>query len=122
MVDTLVLQEINTFQVGKEIGQCKWFDDQLGYGFVTVVSDGEYKGIDVFVHHTGVKPKNSTYRTLYKGEYVNLDIYTSDRGLHSATNITGILGGPLMCDMNPNIIRPKTSRSKKPRPVVKISN
>lgn len=82
--------------VGKYIGQCKWFNDTYGYGFVTVC-DGNEKGKDVFVHHTGIKPLNSNYRTLKKGEYLTFDLDTCAKGLQ-AVNVKGINGGPLMCD------------------------
>jgi|TARA_B110000261_G_C13080251_1_gene355663 cold shock CspA family protein len=81
---------------GKYMGNCKWFNHKIGYGFVTVVT-GDKKGKDIFVHHTGVKPKNSNFRTLTKGEYVSLDVEDGKNGLQGI-NITGVLGGPLMCD------------------------
>ena len=82
---------------GQYIGNCKWFNSRIGYGFVTVVSDGDKKGKDIFVHHTGLKPKNSNFRTLSKGEYISLDVEEGTNGLQGV-NITGVLGGPLMCD------------------------
>ena len=85
--------------IGDVIGQCKWFSDKLGYGFITVHSGSE-KGKDIFVHHTGVRPLNSNYKTLKKGEYINFNIIIGDNGLH-AVNVTGIGGGSLMCDIIP---------------------
>jgi len=82
---------------GQYIGNCKWFNSRIGYGFVTVVSEGDKKGKDIFVHHTGLKPKNSNFRTLSKGEYISLDVEEGTNGLQGV-NITGVLGGPLMCD------------------------
>jgi CspA family cold shock protein len=81
---------------GKYVGQCKWFNDTYGYGFITVCDGGE-KGKDVFVHHTGIKPLNSNYRTLKKGEYLTFDLEAGAKGLQ-AVNVRGINGGPLMCD------------------------
>jgi|TARA_B110000259_G_scaffold50571_1_gene59574 cold shock protein len=93
--------EMDTFEqssnYGSYIGNCKWFNSKIGYGFVTVVSDGDKKGRDIFVHHTGLKPKNSNFRTLSKGEYISLDVEDGANGLQGV-NITGVLGGPLMCD------------------------
>lgn len=92
----VVEEENGSKKVGKFVGQCKWFNDLLGYGFVTVC-DGEDKGKDIFVHHSGIMPLNSNYRTLKKGEYLNFDIINGMNGLQ-AVHVTGIQGGPLMCD------------------------
>lgn len=82
---------------GSVIGQVKWFSDKLGYGFVTI-NEGTDKGKDIFVHHSGIKPANSNYKTLRKGEYVNFNIVKGINGLQGV-DITGINGGPLMCDI-----------------------
>lgn len=82
---------------GSVIGQVKWFSDKLGYGFVTI-NEGADKGKDIFVHHSGIKPANSNYKTLRKGEYVNFNIVKGINGLQGV-DITGINGGPLMCDI-----------------------
>ena len=92
-----VLNEVVDSSPGTYIGQCKWFNDKLGYGFITIC-DGDKKGVDIFVHHTGIKPQNSNYKTLRKGEYINFNIVTGINGLQ-AVDITGINGGPLMCDV-----------------------
>jgi cold shock protein len=92
----VVDEEHDNHHVGKYMGQCKWFNDTYGYGFVTIC-DGPEKGKDIFVHHSGVKPLNSNYRTLRKGEYLNFDIDNGTKGLQ-AVNVRGINGGPLMCD------------------------
>ena len=83
--------------VGIYVGQVKWFDNSQGYGFITIISGSE-KGKDIFVHHTGISPANSNYKTLRKGEYINFNIITGLKGLQ-AVDITGINGGPLMCDI-----------------------
>ena len=44
-----------------------------------------------------VSPLNSNHRTLKKGEYVSFDIGTNETGAQ-AIGVTGVLGGPLMCD------------------------
>ena len=53
------------------VGQVKWFSNQLNYGFITVLTEGQHNGIDVFVHQTNVCPQVSNYRTLTQGEYVS---------------------------------------------------
>lgn len=92
----VVEEETNATTVGKYVGQCKWFNDMLGYGFVTVC-DGQDKGKDIFVHHSGIMPLNSNYRTLKKGEYLQFNVVNGLNGLQ-AVDVTGINGGPLMCD------------------------
>jgi|TARA_Y100000389_G_scaffold204971_1_gene261436 cold shock CspA family protein len=95
--DAKVFEEIiEDVEYGSIIGNCKWFNKKLGYGFITVYS-GENKGRNIFVHHTGIKPLNSHFKTLRKGEYVNLNIIDGKNGLQ-AIDVTGICGGPLMCD------------------------
>jgi CspA family cold shock protein len=104
MVDVAV--ETPETTIGKYTGQCKWFNDSLGYGFVTI-QVGDDKGKDIFVHHSGIKPLNSHYKTLKKGEYINFNIVKGDNG-DQAVDITGIAGGSLMCDVTP-IVRSESS-------------
>jgi CspA family cold shock protein len=113
--DMVVIEESIKTSVGKTVGQCKWFSDRLGYGFLTVVSD-ELKGKDIFVHHSGIAPLNSKYRTLRKGEYVNFDVHDGDNG-YQASNVTGVYGGPLMCDVITynGVRRPMVYLAKRPR-------
>merc|ERR1711907_701363 len=77
-------------------GTVKWFRNSLGYGFLTFL-DGENKGQDVFVHHSGIKPNKSQYKTLQQGEYVNFSVIKGNNG-PQAIDVQGICGGPLMCD------------------------
>lgn len=119
---TNVVTEVNDeVKVGEYVGQCKWFNDRYGYGFITIQT-GEEKGKDIFVHHTGVKPLNSNYKTLKKGEYVNFNIVNGENGLQ-AVDVTGIGGGSLMCDVMPSIkyTRTMTDASPIPPPPVKFS-
>lgn len=84
----------------KTIGQCKWFNASLGYGFLTICN-GPNVGEDIFVHHTGIRPCNSHYKTLWKGEYVSFSHINGPNGRPQATNVTGVCGGSLMCDVVP---------------------
>ena len=74
----------------------KWFRNSLGYGFLTKV-DGDDKGKDIFVHHSGIKPARSQYKTLQQGEYVECNIVPGENG-QQAVNVTGLCNGALMCD------------------------
>ena len=92
----IVMVEASEKPFGETLGYCKWFSNNYGYGFITV-STGEHKSKDIFVHHSGVKPINSNFKTLTKGEYINFDVVDGQKG-PQAVNVTGVLGGPLMCD------------------------
>tara|TARA_B110000967_G_C18649106_1_gene442424 strand:+ start:113 stop:475 length:363 start_codon:yes stop_codon:yes gene_type:complete len=81
--------------IGSELGQVKWFDNKLGYGFVTVLTN-KHKDTDIFAHQTNVFPLETEYRTLSKGEYISLNVSEDDKV--QAMNITGVLGGSLRCD------------------------
>jgi CspA family cold shock protein len=83
---------------GEFLGYCKWFNSKIGYGFIKVM-DGEHKSKDIFVHHSGIEPKNSNFKTLTQGEYISLNITNGKNGLQ-AINVSGVNGGPLMCDNN----------------------
>ena len=82
----------------KYTGQVKWFNNKIGYGFITVLDDNLNK--DVFVHHMNICPLESNYRTLKMGEYVEFTLDTNCEGTHSeqAVNVTGIKGKELQCD------------------------
>ena len=80
-------------------GRCKWFNNRLGYGFITVDNSSEQNNVpsDLFVHQTNISPNSSTYRTLRQGEYVSFSLSRDDTSVQ-AVNVTGINGGPLLCD------------------------
>lgn len=77
----------------------KWFNNRSGYGFATV-SGGERDGEDIFVHHSGITVNHEQYKYLVQGEYVQFNLRNSDNERHpfQADNISGINGGPLMCE------------------------
>ena len=80
---------------GPHVGLIKWFNNSRGYGFLRIISK-DRNGDDIFVHQTNVVPHVSGYRTLKEGEYVSFELSDEDRP--QALNITGVFGGPLMCD------------------------
>lgn len=97
----LILDEItDSDTLGKYIGQVKWFQDKRGYGFITICAGNE-QDTDVFIHHSGIRPLNSMYKTLRKGEYVQFNLNKGDNGQNQAVDVTGINGGTLMCDVVP---------------------
>tara|TARA_X000000950_G_C13536409_1_gene505780 strand:+ start:244 stop:609 length:366 start_codon:yes stop_codon:yes gene_type:complete len=82
------------------VGQVKWFNTKTGFGFITVRSDGDYTGKDIFVHHSDLKVAEDQYRYLVMGEYVEFSLMeTDDEHQVKATTVSGILGGSLMCQV-----------------------
>ena len=45
-------------------GCVKWFNSKHKYGFITVLSDGEFKNVDLFVHQSNIITKEPCYRFL----------------------------------------------------------
>jgi CspA family cold shock protein len=81
------------------LGRVKWFNNKAGYGFITV-TDGGKSGSDIFVHHTAIVVSSQQYKYLVQGEYVEFVLSENAMGIHqfTATNVTGIKGGSLMCE------------------------
>jgi len=84
-------------------GCVKWFNNNLNYGFITVLTEGEYKNKDIFCHQSNIKTKQECFRTLYTGECVQFEITKSNNDKHPyhGVNISGFNGGMLHCE-NPN--------------------
>ena len=42
------------------IGQCKWFNDRCGYGFISYSTENNLQNPDkdIFVHYTNIQSKN----------------------------------------------------------------
>jgi cold shock CspA family protein len=92
---------VDTSARGRASGCVKWFNNKSGYGFVTVTSQGDYCGEDVFVHHSALSVSNEDqYRYLVQGEYVEFDWKHTDSSDHEwqAGNVKGVNGGKLMCE------------------------
>lgn len=102
---------------GVHTGQVKWFNRRRGYGFIKILQsrdstgDGHesFIGKDVFVHQSHIKPQQSSYRSLEENEYVELGLSVDDKNVTQAVNVTGILGGSLLCDVQHE--RPSRSAS-----------
>lgn len=81
-------------------GCVKWFDNGLNYGFITVLTEGEYHNKDIFVHQSNIRTKQDCYRTLYTGECVAFEVAKSDNATHPihAVNVSGFNCGLLHCE------------------------
>ena len=87
-----------TRTVGEHVGMVKWFNNRRGYGFIKTVSESR-SGDDIFVHQSNVCPESEGYRTLSAGEYVSFNISNIEgQDQEQALDVTGVFGGPLMCD------------------------
>ena len=89
------------------VGIVKWFNNKSGYGFITVLSDGDFNGKDIFAHHSSINVKSDLYKYLVQGEYVEFNIekinsQDKEKYENQATHITGIKRGDLMCETRNN--------------------
>ena len=57
-------------------GKVKWFNDQKGYGFITV--DG---GSDVFVHYSAIL--GSGFKTISEGDSVEFEVEQGRKGMQA---------------------------------------
>lgn len=100
-------QNVNVLQPDEKpayrtVGQVKWFNIKSGFGFITVCKGFDsMDNKDIFVHYSSLDVDNTQYRYLIQGEYVEFDImkpYNDNYEFH-AVNVSGIRGGPLMCEI-----------------------
>jgi cold shock CspA family protein len=98
-------------------GMVKWFNNKAGFGFITVSSEGEYSGKDIFVHYTSIRVNNSQYKYLVQGEYVDFNLVKSENEKHEyhATDVSGVLGGSIMCETRRMALSAQ-SQVDRPRP------
>ena len=96
VTDVPVSQPSSSFQ-DKTLGRVKWFNNKVGYGFITTCDDEEK---DVFVHHSNIVVQSHQYKYLVEGEYVHFTLSesTNTEHKHLATEVSGINGGKLMCE------------------------
>ena len=80
----------------RTLGLVKWFNSKYGYGFITAL-EGDKN--DIFVHYSALNVGESQYKYLVQGEYVEFELVKSTNENHEfqAVNISGIKGGPIMC-------------------------
>jgi cold shock CspA family protein len=77
-------------------GIVKWFNNKTGYGFIQNIN--MTKEDDIFVHHQHLRVENQ-YKYLVQGEYVEYVKKTLEgKHKHVASDVSGIQGGPLMCE------------------------
>ena len=74
-------------------GRCKWFEETKGYGFLIDVESSD----EIFVHYSALRRASQGWRCLWSNEYVEYIAEGSEQG-PIATCVTGIHGGPLLCE------------------------
>ena len=82
-------------------GCVKWFNNKQGYGFITILDNtDDHKNKDIFSHHSSIRSSGDLYKYLVQGEYVEFEVQKMDSKDHEnqAINITGVMGGDLMCE------------------------
>lgn len=78
------------------LGSVKFFNATKGYGFIKPLGP---PSPDVFVHAVDLRPAIAERGTLCTGEYVQFELGPAMEGKRpKAVNVTGVLGGPLLCD------------------------
>lgn len=98
-------------------GQVKWFNTQTGFGFITGLT-GDYKGTDIFVHHSDLSVGEEQYRYLVMGEYVTFEVTeTDDEHKIKANAVTGIEGGRLMCEVKNAMMKERREKGLPTRPM-----
>ena len=92
--------DMSSNEVQRLTGMVKWFNNKSGFGFITVYSDGDFKGKDIFAHYSSIRVTNSQYKYLVQGEYVDFNLSRSENEKHEyhAMDITGVMNGPILCE------------------------
>lgn len=93
------MQQPESTEPRRYMGQVKWFNNKAGYGFITTSLEGANTN-DIFAHYTTIQVNNTQYKYLVQGEYVEFSLSTSVSDTHEyqATQITGMNNGRLMCE------------------------
>ena len=98
----LNVKSFNNVVADRLTGTVKWFNNKAGFGFITICGDD---GRDIFVHYSSIRVTNSQYKFLIQGEYVDFTLVTSNNDKHEfhAMDVTGVKGGPIMCETRSNV-------------------
>lgn len=112
------------------VGIVKWFNNKHGYGFITICNTNDQSNPptnessentenEVFVHYTSIRITNNAdqYRYLVAGEYVEFQLTKANNDKHEfqAMDVTGINGGPIMCERSHTRSRVSKNTTSSPK-------
>ena len=84
------------------VGSVIWFDQKKGFGFVKINDpDSDFNDKDIFVHYSCIHTEQNSYKRLYPGEYVSMDVkhQPNVKGKeYICLNLTGVNGGKLLIE------------------------
>ena len=84
------------------IGSVIWFDQKKGFGFVKINDpNSDYNDKDIFVHYSCIHTEQNSYKRLFPGEYVSMDVkhQPNVKGKeYICLNLTGVNGGKLLVE------------------------
>jgi len=83
------------------MGQVKWFNNQKGFGYVTI-KEGPLKNEDIFTHHSAIILQNEKYKFLAEGEYVHIKVMDCEKEgfSYQAKQVNAPCeNGTLMCEI-----------------------
>lgn len=93
-------------------GRVKFYNIVKGFGYIVDLDSSE----EFFVHATGITQNSEgRSRVLHDGEYVRFQTRADDRNGDNKDicwDVTGHRGGPLLCDSNTRLSRPRNRRSQ----------
>lgn len=92
------------------LGRVKWFSVDDGIGFIRNLDDPTD---EIFVHHSQLKTTSDCFHCLYEGEYVEYEEGAANKENYKkqAIAVTGIRGGPLLCEVK-HSFRAATNRRR----------
>ena len=108
--------------IERYVGVVKWFNNKVGYGFITCL-EKEYQNRDIFVHHSALVGEQQ-FKYLVQGEYVEFVLkHDSLNSKHpfSAQHVNGIKQGKLMFLQHKSTFNHQNEKSYKKPASVKIT-
>ena len=100
--------------IERYVGVVKWFNNKVGYGFITCL-EKEYQNRDIFVHHSALVGEQQ-FKYLIQGEYVEFVLKhdpLNSKHPFSAQHVNGIKQGKLLFLQQKSTFNPQNEKSYK---------